>query len=247
MKGCGGAWAAVRVAAVWILAACATSSGGDDPQSTSPLLIQPATLDMGEVAEGRTAEARLLVRNVSAFPVHIARVETSCGCTSAELERRDLQPGEFVPLIVRVDTRFKQGRVRKTVTVVEAGGARATATLRLAVRADPHAGMKGAGLFAGRCARCHAEPARGLRQGAAIYRAVCAMCHGEEGRGAYAPRLAGLDAAHVRHVLEHGLGRPMPAFAQAAGGPLDAAQIGAVARWLSRLKIGRLDGSGVGR
>ncbi len=239
--------AAVALAAV---AGCAVADR-DAPEAGngSPILIQPARLDMGEVMEGQPAEARLLVRNVSAFPVHIARVEASCGCTTTRLERRDLQPGEFAALTVRVDTRLKRGPVRKTVTVVEAGGARAVATLRLSVRSNPHAAMRDASLFAGRCARCHAEPARGKRDGAAIYAAVCAMCHGQRGRGAYAPPIAGLDAEAVRQTLRHGRGRAMPAFASDAGGPLDALQIAAVARWLSALPDGgpgdgALDGGG---
>jgi len=203
------------------------------------LVIQPDHLDMGEAVEGQVATATLIVRNAGRFPIHLARVEASCGCTTAEPATRDLRPGEFTTLRVRVDTTGKRGRVRKRLTVTDATGDHATAMLELVVQPNPHAAMKKRNIFDGRCARCHAEPARGKRTGAAIYAAVCAMCHGDGARGAYAPALRGLDADMIAATLRQGRGRPMPAFARARGGPLDAAQIAAVADWLSALDAGK--------
>ncbi len=244
-----------RAIGCWLLAlllalpACAADQrepgqpGGRVDSQARPapaLVIQPDHLDMGEVEEGTVAKATLIVRNVGRFPIHLARVEASCGCTTAEPATRDLRPGEFTALRVRVDTSGKRGRVRKRLTVTDAAGDRAMATLELTVRPNPHAAMKGRSIFDGQCARCHAEPARGKRRGAAIYAAVCAMCHGSEARGGYAPALRGLDADLVAATLRQGRGRPMPAFSRARGGPLDAAQIAAVAHWLSALDAGSL-------
>ncbi len=220
--------------------ACALSSADRHKETIHsdevPLVIQPSNMDMGEVVEGKKAEATLFLRNTGSQPVHVSKVETSCGCTAASLESRELAPGAFTPLHVRVDTTAKRGLVRKRVTVFDSQGRKAQAWLTLMVRQNPHADtMQGKGIFDGKCAACHAEPARGKAQGGAIYKAVCAMCHGGKAKGAYAPALRGRDATSLSSVLVNGLGRQMPSFSRKKNGPLSRAQIISVSTWLSEL------------
>jgi len=201
-----------------------------------PLVIQPSNMDMGEVVEGKKAETTLFLRNTGSLPVHVSKVETSCGCTAASLESRELAPGAFTPLHIRVDTTAKRGLVRKRVMVFDSQGRKTQAWLTLMVRQNPHAdAMQGKGIFDGKCAACHAEPARGKVQGGAIYKAVCAMCHGEKAEGAYAPALRRQDAKSLSSVLVNGLGRQMPSFSRKKNGPLSRAQITSVSTWLSEL------------
>jgi mono/diheme cytochrome c family protein len=201
-----------------------------------PFLIQPQHLDMGEVTEGQEAHARLFVRNTGLFTLHIAGIESACGCTVGSLGSREVPPGGFTTLDVSIDTTAKGDAITKKVTVVDGLGRRADAWLTLRVRENPHAGrMDGRGIFSGKCAACHAVPAAGKTVGAEIYAAVCVMCHGEAGRGAYAPRLRGLDADTLRTVLEQGINRRMPAFAKRKGGPLNPRQIVELSKWLSGL------------
>ncbi|MDX8401949.1 MAG: c-type cytochrome [Mariprofundaceae bacterium] len=224
-----------------LLAACATPpahGGGEAASPGSVLVFEPSHVDFGTVRMGEAVEGWLRIRNSGERMMQIAAVETSCGCTTAEPEERLLPPGGFTRLHVTIDTFAKRGEVRKWVEVIDATGRRSRAVIRLRVLPAEHpaAMTVGRSLFAGDCARCHAEPARGLRHGAAIYRAVCAMCHGEGGKGGYAPRLAGLDAAVIQDIVTEGGGTPaMPAFSAARGGPLDAAQIEALVEWLSGL------------
>jgi len=201
-----------------------------------PFLIQPQHFDMGEVVEGEEAHARLFVRNTGLFTLHIAGVESACGCTVSSLGSREVPPGGFTTLDVNIDTTAKGDAITKKVTVVDALGRRADAWLALRVRENPHAGdMGGRGIFSGKCAACHVAPAAGKVKGEDIYAAVCVMCHGEAGRGAYAPRLRGLDADVLQNVLQHGIDRRMPAFAKSKGGPLNPLQIAELAKWLSGL------------
>jgi len=225
---------------VLIVFSSCTPSVSDDPEQTiprsSPLVIQPANMDMDEVVEGTEAKATLFLRNTGSLPIHVSKVETSCGCTAVTPESRELAPGEFTPLHVRVDTTAKRGVIKKSITVSDSQGEKARAWLTLKVKPNPHMGaMKGKSIFDGKCASCHAEPAKGKVQGVAIYRAVCSMCHGDAGKGAYAPALRGRDAVFVSSILAKGLGRQMPSFAREKHGPLSRAQIVSVARWLSGL------------
>ncbi len=202
----------------------------------APLVIQPVNMDMGSVMEGKDARATLILRNTGMFPVHVETVRASCGCTTASPETRELPPGAFTPLHVRVDTTAKRGRVRKRITVVDSQGRETRAWLTLDVKPNPHMGtIRGKGIFSGKCASCHFEPAEGKLAGVAIYRAVCAMCHGEAGKGAYAPSLRGRNATFISSVLENGLGRQMPAFSRKRKGPLGRSQLAGVAKWLSEL------------
>ena len=229
------------LASVLMAGFSACASLPDDPKNAVhaddvPLVIQPAEMDMGEVMEGKEARTTLLLRNTGAFPVHVEKVETSCGCTAARPETRELPPGAFTPLHVRVDTTAKRGQVKKSITVFDSQGRKTQAWLILHVRPNPHMGvMQGKGIFDGQCASCHLDPARGKVTGSAIYKAVCAMCHSEAAKGGYAPALRGRDAISISSVLERGLGRQMPAFSKKRGGPLSQSQIATVARWLSKL------------
>ncbi len=198
------------------------------------MFLDPPRLDLGVVPEGQPATARARIGNRSGRPFVIAKLVPSCGCTVARVSSRLVPPQGFVDLEIRVDPFAKRGRVRKTVRIVNDRGEEAVLELSLAVLPAAHPPAARRSIFESDCARCHAAPAKSLSDGAAIYRAVCAMCHGKDGKGAYAPRVAGLPAAHLRAVLEEGLGRWMPAFASEKGGPLGPAQIEALVRWLAQ-------------
>jgi len=214
----------------------AEPAAGGQTAPNRDFMIQPQSLDVDEVMEGEEAHARLYVRNTGFLPLHIARVESACGCTVSALGSHEVPPGGFTTLDVTIDTTAKGDSVEKTVSVVDALGRRAEAVLHLRVRENPHAGdMGGKGIFSGKCAACHVEPVQGETTGAAIYAAACAMCHGTDAAGAYAPALRGMDAGAVSLILEHGISRRMPAFARAKGGPLTPAQVSELSAWLSGL------------
>lgn len=204
--------------------------------SSTTFQIQPQHFDMGTVIEGEQAHARLFVRNTGVLPLHIVSVESSCGCTVGSLGSREVPPGGFTTLDISVDTTGKGEAIEKKVSVVDAMGGRADAWLTLRVVKNPHLGkMAGQGIFRGKCAVCHADPAQGKAGGAEIYAAVCIMCHGAEGKGAYAPRLRGLNPHFVRSVLQDGINSRMPAFVRRHGGPLNSRQVSTLAEWLSGL------------
>ncbi|MDT8376086.1 MAG: DUF1573 domain-containing protein [Mariprofundaceae bacterium] len=202
-----------------------------------PLHLQPEVLDMGSVREGEEATGTLFIRNNSEAAITITDVQTSCGCTVAEPKSRILAPGAFTELEVKIDSTVKQGEVRKSVHVTDSSGQVAEAVLKLTVTENPHLMREGRGIFDGKCAACHFDPAVGKQDGRAIYDAACAMCHGELGKGANAPALRGYeDETVLQYLIAHGTGRPqMPGFAVDAGGPLTEKQVFALSRWLLSL------------
>lgn len=210
---------------------------GAEYRDSSPLVFEPAQVDMGTVKEGEPAVSYLRLRNSGDRMLQIASVTASCGCTAVEPEERLLMPGAFTRLQVKIDTFAKQEGVRKWVQVTDSNGGTSRAWLTLKVVPNPHLAGSKRSIFDKPCATCHYDPARGKRSGAAIYRAVCSMCHGKQGQGGYAPRLAGHnDAALLGRLIADGTGgHYMPGFLRANGGPLDRAQIDALARWIVSL------------
>lgn len=212
-----------------------------EPDSAASFLpklhLQPELLDMGTVKEGDEARATLFIRNNSPEPVTIVDVQTSCGCTVAELESSVILPGGFTTLEVRTDTAVKLGNVKKWVQVTDSLGNTAKSILTLKVTDNPHLNREGRGLFDGKCRSCHYDPVQGVNDGSAIYKAACVMCHGENAKGGYAPSLTAIDdETALRRLIANGTGKPqMPGFAKANHGPLTQAQIGSLSRWLLSL------------
>jgi len=226
-----------------LVAGCPASDFPHKPQADAAatflpqLHLQPELLDMGTVKEGEEARATLFIRNNSTEPVTIVDVQTSCGCTVAELESSVILPGGFTTLDVRTDTAVKQGDVKKWVQVTDSLGHTAKSILTLRVTENPHLDRTGRGLFDGKCRSCHYDPVQGVVSGKGIYSAACVMCHGVDGKGAYAPALTAIDDEMVlRQLIANGTGSPqMPGFAKTHGGPLTESQIQSLSRWLLSL------------
>jgi len=82
------------------------------------------------------------------------------------------------------------------------------------------------------------DPTRGVQ----VFRQNCQVCHGEKGEGRVGAQLAksfasAFPAAYIKQVVSEGVtGSVMPAWAQAAGGPLTAQQIDDVTAFVLSLK-----------
>lgn len=213
-----------------------TSAGASE--SFPILMFQPHTLNMGQVYEGEKAEGELLLRNTGDVPLIIARVQTSCGCTTGILDEHILPPGGVTVLHVKVDTFAKRGVVNKEIWVSDDAGHTATAYLKMTVHPNPHMHMNRRSIFDAQCAACHKAPARGKATGHEIFAAVCAMCHGPDARGRYAPSLLGWhDTVRLEALISNGAGNHyMPGFAYSRGGPLTPAQVKTLAQWIVRLR-----------
>lgn len=76
-----------------------------------------SNFDFGSVRAGDDIEHTFQIGNPSGEPLEITNVSSTCGCTVAEVERRLLAPGESVPMLVKLSTKAKSGRVSQPVFV----------------------------------------------------------------------------------------------------------------------------------
>ncbi|HEY1173037.1 MAG TPA: DUF1573 domain-containing protein [Verrucomicrobiae bacterium] len=196
------------------------------------------------------------VTNRGTNRITIERVETSCGCTVADLPSEPwvLEPGQGGLLKGEFDARNKNGTLTKTLTVFSSAGPQ---VLRLTVKLpEMQAGKMRDGaervtnlmeasknrqaVFAGKCVACHVTPTIG-KQGKDLYMAACGICHDAEHRASMVTDLKTLKYGTPRAYWEHWVrnGKPnslMPAFEQKQGGPLNNEQIKSLVDFLSESK-----------
>ncbi len=67
--------------------------------------------------EDRAVEARYAFRNAGTAPITIKSLRSSCGCTTARLEKKTYAPGEKGEVMLRFSFGDRKGLYRKTVTV----------------------------------------------------------------------------------------------------------------------------------
>ncbi len=85
-------------------------------------LLDGGVLDVGKVPDDTVVSGTIRFRNAGDKPMVIKDVTTSCGCTAANLEKMEYQPGEEGSLSVQFKTRGYSGIVRKWIKVyLEAG------------------------------------------------------------------------------------------------------------------------------
>lgn len=209
--------------------------------------LKEATVKTGEPA----AQYVFNLTNVSPGDVTINHVQTSCGCTVAQLPPMPwkLASGANGQIPVTMNVAGKGGTIFKTITVNTDKGFKMltvkttilppAATPMTAddrkrnqelVKADRQA------VFKGDCARCHVEPVIG-KMGKDLYAAACGICHEAEHRADMVPNLNALahetNAEFWKTWVVHGkVGTLMPAFASPEGGPLSDQQIASLVEYL---------------
>lgn len=71
--------------------------------------VTPDSFDFGQVKYGQVLEHRFKVKNQGKEVLEIKRLSTSCGCTTAQISRFQLKPGEEEELLVRYETAAMSG------------------------------------------------------------------------------------------------------------------------------------------
>src|SRR6185436_20949381 len=169
-----------------------------------------------------------------------------------------IPPGTNGPIDVTVDLRGKSGTIAKAVTVESSAGSKSLIVkMNIATPFSGtdftvnHPNMGDAERLKNmqdslkdrqvvfkdaKCATCHADPAKGQVDGGIIYRGICATCHDSPLRAAAVTDLKALkhetDIDYWKQWISHGRpGSMMPAYAVSEGGPLNDAQIQALAQY----------------
>lgn len=80
------------------------------------------TFDFGEVSSGKTVNIAFEFENAGNEVLLIRNIIPACGCTTAELEKKEYQPGEKGTIHSKFNTSGYNGKVVKTITVISNDG-----------------------------------------------------------------------------------------------------------------------------
>jgi len=230
------------------------------PASPVPGLLPPTILAWDAELKENTVKAGepnvqyvFNFTNVSSGEVTINHVQTSCGCTVAQLPTIPwkLAPGTNGAIPVVMNLLGRSGMVFKTITVNTDKGYKML-TIKTTILPQPVTPMTAdqrarnqelaktdrQAVFKGDCARCHVQPAIG-KFGKDLYDAACGICHDAEHRATIVPDLHAIkqetNAEFWRNWIVNGKeGSLMPAFAFQKGGPLSDPQIATLVDYLNK-------------
>lgn len=230
------------------------------PAPASPVAVVPnpsalafdAVQKSFEAKKGENkAEFSFAVTNVSSEEVVITRVQTSCGCTAAQLPRQPwkMAPHESGVIGVTVDLAGKFGTINKTATILSSAGSFPLSVRIVLPPFDANAARMGdrtrnlqvaavdrQAVFRGDCASCHVTPTVG-KVGHDLYDTACGICHESVNRASMVPALYSLkkptDSAYWTQWITQGKEHSfMPAFALKSGGILTDEQIRSLVEYL---------------
>jgi len=225
--------------------------GGDtivSAPSAEPLAWD-AVVKTYEAKPGETeAKVFFSATNNSKSDVVVERVQTSCGCSIAEIPSQPwiLKPHEDGKINVTVNLTGKFGALAKTITVYFSSGDPKLLSIKLVLpensgmqrlRNQQSALLDRQKVFNdSECAHCHADPTRG-KTGKELFTAACGICHDSDHRATMVPDLHALnhptDKIYWKQWITAGKpGSLMPGFGAELGGPLDSKQIDSLVDYL---------------
>jgi len=73
--------------------------------------------NFGMVKEGEIVKTKIDISNIGTAILDIRDVKSSCGCTAALLNKKQLNPGEKGSLAIEFDTSDRNGKLTRTVTL----------------------------------------------------------------------------------------------------------------------------------
>lgn len=104
----------------------ATASGTANAPATAPatdLVVQPTTLDMGDLVPDQTVTKRVKLTNRGSKPLTITNAVADCSCTTPTWPSEPIAPGATVETDISIKPGLKQGvSLTKRVTFSVEGG-----------------------------------------------------------------------------------------------------------------------------
>lgn len=107
-----------------------TDPKGNTASQGPHLALESPEHDFGILSQGISVEHLVKFRNTGRTPLHIDRLEETCGCTSTLLGQDTLQPGEEGEFQVTFHSANLEGPFRKSVTI-HSNDARSPTKVRL--------------------------------------------------------------------------------------------------------------------
>lgn len=82
------------------------------------LVCDESVYDFGDSDESAVLNHTFTIRNDGGTPVHIKRVQSTCGCTTTGVNKESLEPGETTELTARIVLRGRSGRQRYSLNII---------------------------------------------------------------------------------------------------------------------------------
>lgn len=97
---------------------CNILTDQNDKPSGALLYLPENQFNFGKVKEGTTVSHTFELVNKGTDVLNIKDVRTSCGCTAALVSSSELKPGEKGTLKVDLDTKGRQGKMSRTISIM---------------------------------------------------------------------------------------------------------------------------------
>jgi hypothetical protein len=184
--------------------------------------------DLGTLEEGRSLSFDIPLKNITAKPLKIISLESSCGCTSAIIINGNIGSGKTGSIRVTIDTTGKIGRVVKTIEVMtDISQTPSVLKLRGSVKHSGDGVVDAGAIFRSDCKRCHVGEDIKSKHGEMLFNAVCFMCHKDHSTYKHLSRVL------LEKSISGGItNTSMPGFAETNGGPLSPEQISSLVDFL---------------
>lgn len=209
-----------------LLAAAAPALGGDAGAGPFPLI--PGRAEIPGLVEGGVRTVDITLINTGRDSLRNVAAASTCRYVDAAIDRQEIAPGGSAVLRVAIDTRGNLGRIRKVIEITtDRSRAPYEFLLTGVIEHRSFSRENAATVLAEPCRACHLAGDVRAETGERLYDRACFSCHRE------ASRLSGRDGDNLRQIIERGRpGTMMPAYVTDAGGPLSAAQIGTLVRFI---------------
>jgi uncharacterized cupredoxin-like copper-binding protein len=89
-----------------------------DSYAGAIIFLPESQHDFGKVNEGEILTYNFTFENKGKQPLIIKDITTSCGCTAAVVSSKNLEPGQSGSVKVDFDTKNRQGKTTRTVTLI---------------------------------------------------------------------------------------------------------------------------------
>lgn len=87
------------------------------PEKQAKLVFDQPLVYLGRIKEGEQISYTYHFKNKGNMPLQILSVNASCGCTTPKWSKELVQPGKKGFIKVSFDSKGKEGKLQKTVTV----------------------------------------------------------------------------------------------------------------------------------
>jgi hypothetical protein len=90
---------------------------GDSAQRTTIQWIDPEVQNLGSIKKGQIAEITWKFKNTGSKPLYISNVRAGCGCTTPDVPKEPIAPGQQSVIKAKFNSENFSGHVRKEVYV----------------------------------------------------------------------------------------------------------------------------------